>query len=97
MTQREYCVYIMANKINTTLYTGVTNDLKRRVYEHKQNVKKGFTSRYKLHKLVYYEVTNDIKAAIQREKQIKGGSRQNKIDLINKSNPDWIDLSEIVF
>jgi putative endonuclease len=97
MVQREYCVYIMCNYNNTTLYTGVTNDLKRRVYEHKQNVKKGFTSRYKLHKLVYFEVTNDIKAAIQREKQIKGGSRQKKVELINKFNPDWLDLSKTIF
>jgi putative endonuclease len=89
--QKEYCVYILANETNTTLYTGVTNNLKRRVIEHKNNVMDGFTSRYKLHKLVYYEVTNDIKAAIQREKQIKGGSRQKKIDLVNSMNPGWND------
>jgi putative endonuclease len=68
MKQKEYCVYIMTNDVNTVLYTGVTNDLARRVYEHKTNAVKGFTSRYKLHKLVYFEVTNDVNAAIQREK-----------------------------
>ena len=94
MKQKEYCVYIMTNDVNTVLYTGVTNDLVRRVYEHQTNAVKGFTSRYKLHKLVYFEVTNDINAAIQREKQIKGGSRQKKIDLVNAMNPEWRDLTE---
>lgn len=94
MKQKEYCVYIMTNRVNTVFYTGVTNDLARRVYEHKSNVPKSFTSRYKLHKLVYFEVTSDINAAIQREKQIKSGSRQKKIDLINVNNPEWRDLSE---
>lgn len=84
----------MTNSVNTVLYTGVTNNLARRVFEHKNNAVEGFTSRYKLHKLVYYEVTNDVNAAIQREKQIKGGSRQKKIDLVSKVNPDWRDLSE---
>jgi len=94
MALKEYCVYIMTNKSNTTLYTGVTNDLHRRVYEHKNNSSSGFTTKYKLHKLVYYEVTMDVNAAILREKQIKGGSRQRKIELINSLNPDWMDLSE---
>ena len=94
MNQKEYCVYIMTNRVNTVFYTGVTNDLSRRIYEHKSNAVKGFTSRYKLHKLVFFEVTNDINAAIQREKQIKGGSRQKKIELINAMNPEWRDLSE---
>ena len=82
MKQKEYCIYIMTNRVNTVLYTGVTNNLLRRVHEHKTNTVKGFTSRYKLHKLVFFEVTNDVNAAIRREKQIKGGSRQKKIDLI---------------
>ena len=94
MKQKEYCVYIMTNRVNTVLYTGVTNDLLRRVHEHQSNAVEGFTSRYRLHKLVYFEVTNDINAAIQREKQIKGGSRQKKIALVNAMNPEWRDLSE---
>ncbi len=84
----------MANQNNTTIYTGVTNDLKRRVDEHKRNVVAGFTSKYRLHKLVYFEVTNDINGARLREKQIKGGSRQKKFGLINSMNPEWRDLSE---
>jgi putative endonuclease len=94
MKQRDYCVYIMTNSLGTVLYTGVTNNLARRVFEHKSNAVEGFTSRYKLHKLVYYEVTGDINAAIQREKQIKGGSRKKKIELVNAINPEWRDLAE---
>jgi putative endonuclease len=94
MNSREYCVYIMANQNNTTLYTGVTNNLQRRVNEHKQNAGSVFTKKYNLHKLVYFEVTNDVQAAILREKQIKGGSRQKKLDLINTLNPEWRDLTE---
>ncbi|MDD5313196.1 MAG: GIY-YIG nuclease family protein [Dehalococcoidia bacterium] len=89
---RQYCVYIITNKYHTTLYTGITNDLQRRVYEHKAKLAKGFSKKYDLYKLVYYEMTGDVKAAIEREKQIKGGSRQNKIDLINQMNPEWNDL-----
>jgi len=92
MNQRQYCVYIMTNIHNTVLYTGVTNDLKRRVSQHKTGKGGTFTSKYKLTKLVYFEVTNDVNMAIWREKQIKAGSRQKKIDLINSLNPDWIDL-----
>lgn len=84
----------MANQNNTTLYTGVTNNLQRRVNEHKQNAVPGFTKRYNLHKLVYFEVTGDVQAAIFREKQIKGGSRQKKLDLINAMNPEWRDLAD---
>ena len=87
-----YCVYIMTNSHNTTLYTGVTNNLSRRVLEHKEGSGSKFTSRYNLTKLVYYEVTCDIKAAIIREKQIKAGARQKKVDLINSINSDWKDL-----
>ncbi len=89
---RQYFVYIMTNKINTVLYTGVTSDLKRRVYEHKQGQGGGFTARYNVSKLVYYEVTEDVNAAIGREKQIKAGSRQKKLDLVNGMNPEWRDL-----
>jgi len=92
MKAYDYCVYIMTNKNNTVLYTGVTNNLHRRVAEHKAGKGSKFTSRYKITKLVYYECGNDINAAINREKQIKGGSRQNKEALINKFNPKWVDL-----
>lgn len=84
----------MANKSNTVLYTGVTNDLKRRVFEHRERLIKGFTNKYKITKLVYYEVAQDIESAILREKQIKGGSRQKKIDLILSMNKKWRDLAE---
>ena len=89
---KKYYVYIMTNKYNTVLYTGVTNDLKRRVYEHKSGSGGGFTSKYNITKLVYYEACNDAYSAIAREKQIKGGSRQKKIDLINAMNGQWKDL-----
>ncbi len=91
---KQYFVYIMTNRNNTTLYTGITNDLKRRVYEHKEKMVGGFTKKYKLNKLVYYEVFEDPENAILREKQIKGGSRQKKIDLINSLNEEWQDLYE---
>ena len=85
-------VYIMTNKNNTVLYTGVTNNLKRRVYEHKNKLIKGFTKRYNAAKLVYYKIFNDIIAAIEREKQIKAGSRKKKIQLIERINVSWKDL-----
>jgi len=89
----QYYVYIMSNK-SRTLYTGVTDNLERRVYEHKNKLIKGFTRRYNLTKLVYYEVTNDVQAAIEREKQIKGWLRKKKIALIEAMNPRWADLGE---
>lgn len=89
---RKYYVYIMTNKRNTVLYTGMTNDLKRRVYEHKEKLVDGFTKKYNITKLVYYEVLEDPENAIFREKQIKAGSRQKKIDLINNKNREWLDL-----
>jgi putative endonuclease len=91
---REYCVYIMTNAHNTVLYTGVTNNLARRVYEHKNGLGGAFTKKYNANKLVYYEVGNNIHAAIAREKQIKGGSRKKKVDLITSQNPTWKDLYE---
>jgi len=91
---RHYYIYIMTNKRNTVLYTGVTNDLKRRVYEHKEKLVEGFTKKYNITKLVYFEVFDSIENAILREKQIKGGSRQKKIDLINSMNKAWRDLYE---
>ena len=83
----------MASK-SKTLYTGVTDDLVRRVYEHKNKLIKGFTEKYNITRLVYYEVTNDVSAAIQREKQIKGWLREKKVALIEAMNPEWKDLSE---
>lgn len=90
---KEYYVYIMTNK-SRTLYTGVTNDLMRRVYEHKHKLVHGFTSRYNIQYLVYYESTPSIHAALAREKQIKGWLRAKKIALIDSMNPEWKDLSE---
>ena len=88
-----YYVYILASKRNGTLYIGVTNNLERGLYEHKNNLAEGFTSRYNVHNLIYYESANDINAALQREKQLKRWTRKWKIDLIEKENPDWCDLS----
>ena len=82
----------MTNKINTVLYTGITGDLIKRVYEHKQKMVEGFTKKYNINKLVYYEICNDPENAIAREKQIKAGSRKKKIDLIKGKNPEWNDL-----
>ena len=89
---KQYYLYIITNKWDTTFYTGVTNNLKRRVYEHKGKLVPGFTKKYDLFKLVYFEVFDSINNAIAREKQIKAGSRQKKIDLINSMNPEWRDL-----
>jgi putative endonuclease len=90
---KQFYVYIMTNK-SKTLYVGVTNNLQRRVYEHKNKMIKGFTSKYNITKVVYFEVFSDIESAIKREKQIKGWLRKKKIDLIESMNPDWNDLSE---
>jgi putative endonuclease len=87
-----YYVYIMTNN-SKTLYTGMTNDLTRRVYEHKQKLTPGFTQKYNITKLVYFEETSDVNAAISREKQIKGWLREKKITLIELMNPEWKDLS----
>ena len=88
-----YCVYILTNRYNTVPYIGVTNDLVRRLYEHKHNLVPGFTSKYRVHKLVFVETTNDVRAAIEREKQLKGWTRAKKEALIVQSNPQWHDLS----
>ena len=93
MEEKIYYIYIMTNLHNTTLYTGVTNDLHRRVQEHKRGEGGKFTRKYKLIKLVYYEAFPDVRAAITREKQIKGGSRMKKLLLIESLNPDWADLT----
>lgn len=95
MTKQSF-IYIMTNYTNTTVYVGVTNNLIRRVYEHKNGLIDGFTKRYHLTKLVYYEIFEDITTAIAREKQLKAGSRQKKNDLINGFNKEWIDLYDSV-
>ncbi|HJP18740.1 MAG TPA: GIY-YIG nuclease family protein [Nitrospinota bacterium] len=90
--KKDYYVYIVTNK-SKTLYAGFTNNLIRRVDEHKQKKKQGFTRKYNINKLVYYEVTSDVNAAISREKQIKGLLRAKKIALSESMNPEWCDLS----
>lgn len=95
MTKQSF-VYIMTNYANTTVYVGVTNNLRRRVYEHKNKIIEGFTKRYNLTKLVYYEVFDDIMCAIAREKQLKAGSRQRKNDLISGFNEKWEDLYDTI-
>lgn len=94
MRDRQYYIYIMTNKRNTVLYTGVTNSLEGRVYQHKNKSIEGFTSKYNINKLVYYEEFDYIEDAIYREKQIKAGSRQKKIELIERENKYWRDLSD---
>lgn len=89
---KQYYVYILASKRNGTLYIGVTGDLVKRVYEHKQNDVEGFTKQYKVHNLVYYDTYGDVSEAILREKQMKKWNRQWKINLIEKHNPQWVDL-----
>ncbi|HPJ44396.1 MAG TPA: GIY-YIG nuclease family protein [Spirochaetota bacterium] len=92
-----YWVYMLTNVGNNVLYTGVTNDLKRRVYEHKNKLSEGFTKKYNVNKLVFYECTSSIESAINREKQIKAGSRLKKTELINEMNPHWEDLYDKLF
>jgi len=94
MQEKHYYVYIATNNWNTTLYVGVTSNLARRTWEHKTKAVKGFTKKYNINKLVYYEIFDNPEDAIMREKQIKGGSRRKKIELIEKENPGWKDLSE---
>ena len=91
-TERYYWVYILASAVGGTLYIGVTNDLVRRIYEHRNDLVRGFTKRYGVHRLVYYEPHNDIEAAIRREKRLKRWNRTWKIKLIEQMNPDWDDL-----
>jgi len=88
-----YYVYILASKRNGTLYTGVTNDLARRITEHKQGTADGFTKKYSIKTLVYYEWTNDVNSALSREKVLKKWNRKWKLNLIEKDNPEWNDLS----
>ena len=92
-----YYVYILSNNLNRTIYTGVTNDLVRRVYEHRMHTDpNSFTSKYDIRKLVYYEETSDVRVALEREKQIKGWTRKKKNELINTMNPQWLDLYESI-
>ena len=88
-----YYVYMMTNWNNKVLYTGVTSNLERRVYEHRNKLVKGFTAKYNVNKLVYFEYTSDVTSAISREKQIKGWTRQKKNELVESLNPEWQDLS----
>ncbi|MHB1661893.1 MAG: GIY-YIG nuclease family protein [bacterium] len=93
---KKYYVYILSSKRNGTLYTGVTSDIIKRVYEHKHNVVEGFTNKYNVHQLVWYEIHNSAELAINREKQIKKWKRAWKVELIEKKNPEWIDLYESI-
>ena len=109
MSDRQYCVYIMTNTHNTVLYTGVTNNLQRRVLEHKSGTGSKFSSKYNVDKLVYFECGDDVNAAtpalqrtqcgasVAREKQIKAGSRKKKMDLVNSTNSEWKDLFDEFF
>ena len=93
----EYYVYILSNNFNTLVYTGVTRDLVRRVYEHKHHLDPdSYTAKYNIHKLVYFESTSDVKAAIEREKQIKGWNRKRKNKLVESKNPSWAELYESI-
>ncbi|HZH93387.1 MAG TPA: GIY-YIG nuclease family protein [Tissierellaceae bacterium] len=92
-----YYVYILANWNNKVLYTGVTGNLQRRIYEHKNKLADGFTNKYNVEKLVYYDSTDDVREAIKREKEIKGWKRIKKDDLVSEFNPEWRDLSEDIY
>ena len=89
-----YYVYILSNWDDSVLYIGITSDLMRRLYEHRNHLVDGFTARYNVHKLVYFEYTSDVRSAIEREKQLKGWRRAKKDALISKANPTWDDLSK---
>lgn len=89
-----YYVYMVTNKAATVLYTGVTNSIQRRLYEHREKIGEGFTKRYGVRRLVYYEMYANVRDALEREKQIKSGSQRRKLDLVNDFNPRWRDLYE---
>ena len=91
---KNYYVYILTNKTDQVMYIGVTNDLYRRLYEHKNDLVEGFTKKYRVHKLVYFEQMNDVHSALTREKELKGWRRSRKNALVETVNPQWIDLSE---
>jgi len=92
--KKQFYLYIMTNPNHTVTYVGVTSNLQARIFQHKEKSVPGFTSRYNINKLVYFEIFPDAYSAISREKQIKGGSREKKVELINSMNPKWEDLSE---
>lgn len=92
MILKEPCVYILASRKNGTLYTGVTSNLPVRVWQHKENLRPGFTAKHNVHRLVWFETHESMDSAILREKQLKAGSRKNKLELINQLNPKWADL-----
>lgn len=94
MSEHQYCVYILTNSNDTVLYIGVTNDLERRLFEHKSKLVSGFTGNYNLNKLVYFEITTDVMSALEREKQLKRWSRAKKVTLIETLNPRWNDLHD---
>jgi len=94
MTPRQYCVYILTNKRNNILYTGITGDIQKRIYEHKTKAADGFTKKYNVAKLVYYEIHGSFSSARRREKQIKGWLRRKKAALIESVNPYWVDLAQ---
>lgn len=94
MEEKQFFVYIITNKHHTVLYTGITNNFRRRLYEHRNGLAPGFAAKYRCKKLVYWEVGGSAEFAIAREKQIKAGSRQKKLDLIDAKNPGWLDLSD---
>jgi putative endonuclease len=94
---KQYFVYILSNKRNGAMYVGITNNLERRVYEHKNKLSDGFTKKYGLDKLVYFEETSDVRDALEREKQLKHWKRKWKMDLIEKDNPEWEDLTKSLF
>ncbi len=93
---KQYYVYILTNKSDKVLYIGATNDLERRMYEHKNKMINGFTKKYNLNKLVYFETTSDVGSALEKEKQLKNWHRSWKINLINEFNSEWKDLSEML-
>ena len=93
---KDYYVYILASKRNGTLYAGATSDLKKRIFEHKNDLIEGFTKKYGVHNLVHYEQTDNIIGAIEREKQLKKWRRNWKLDLIEKENPEWKDLYDLL-
>ena len=94
MSDRSYYTYILMNKNNTVNYTGITNDLARRIFEHKNDLVEGFTRRYRVHKLVYYEEYDDVNTALNREKEIKGWTKKRKFQLVFEKNPEFLDLYE---
>lgn len=96
INMKQYYLYIITNYTNSVLYIGITKDLRRRIYQHKNKVMPGFSSKYNINKLVYFEMGSDIESIILREKQLKSGSRLKKISLITKFNPNWNDLGDMI-